>query len=55
LLAGIGGSHGGGLGLDGSPVTDTDHAENTDVTFGDADDVVLEECARRAWTIKPLC
>lgn len=48
LLAGIGGSHGGGLGLDGSPVTDTNHAKNTDVTFRNADDVILEECARRA-------
>jgi hypothetical protein len=48
LLAGIGGSHGGGLGLDGSPVTDTDHTENADVTFRDADNVVLEECARCA-------
>lgn len=48
LLAGIGGSHSGGLGLDGSPVTDTDHTENTDVTFRNADDVVLEESARCA-------
>lgn len=55
LLAGIRGSDGGGLGLDGSPVTDTDHTEDTDMTFRDADDVVLEKCARCAWTIESLC
>lgn len=46
LLAGIGGSHGGSLGLDGGPVTNTDHTQNTDVTFRNADNMILEKCAR---------
>lgn len=46
LLAGIGRGHGGSLGLDGGPVTNTNHTQNTDVTFRNAGDVILEECAR---------
>lgn len=45
LLAGVVGLDGGCLVLDGSPVTDTNHTQNTDVALGDAEDVILEECS----------
>lgn len=41
LLAGEGGLNGGRLVFDGGPVTDTNHTQDTDVTFGDAEDVIL--------------
>jgi hypothetical protein len=44
-LAGVGGLDGGRLILDGRPVTNTHHTQDTDVAFGDTEDVVLEECA----------
>ena len=44
LLAGVGGLDGCRLILDGRPVTDTNHTQDTDVAFGDAEDVILEEC-----------
>lgn len=45
LLAREGGLDGGRLVLDGGPVTDTNHTQDTDVAFGDAEDVILEKCA----------
>lgn len=42
LLAGVVGFNSGRLLLDSCPVTDTNHTQDTDVAFGDAEDVVLE-------------
>ena len=52
LLAGVVGLDGGRLLLDGSPVTDTNHTQNTDVAFGDTEDVILEERANGSWIEK---
>lgn len=49
LLAGVGGLDGSRLVLDCSPVSDTDHTQYTDVTFGDTEDVVLDERADGSW------
>lgn len=45
LLSGVSRGNGCRLGLDGSPITDTDKTQNTNVAFGYTGDVVLEECS----------
>ena len=45
LLAWVGGFDGGRLVLHCGSVSDTDHTQYTNVTFGDTEDVVLDESA----------
>ena len=54
LLSGVGGADGGRGIFDGSPVTDTDQTQDTNVTFGDTGDVVLEERAGGTWIEKDV-
>ena len=54
LLAGVGGFDGSRLLLDCRPVSDTDHTQDADMSFGDTEDVVLEECAGGSWREKEI-
>lgn len=52
LLAGICGLHCSCLGFNAGPITNTNKTQNTDMTFRNAKDAVLQECSRSSWTFK---